>query len=236
MKLPTLMVVIGVTMLAVTAPCAGSPASDFEGMAGRVSGSVVTILGYDVGMPSPRSQGTGFFVRPDVVATNHHVIRDMGFIEVRVNMDGPPLRVIRILESDPGADVALLEVEEPADFLQLSDRLPTPGEEIMVISSPVGLERTVSRGVVSGIRKIKGRTVCQITAAVSPGSSGGPILDRRGEVLGMTSFTIGSEMAQNLNFGVLSGSIRELLERGAAGSGTRLRITTGEHGEILITE
>ena len=231
-----LMLLAWLLALTAAAPHAGAQPGDFQALARGVAPSVVTILGFDVGVAAPRSQGTGFFVAPDVVATNHHVIRDMGFVEVRVNLSDPPLRVLRVLDSDPFVDVALLEVEEAGAPLPLSSRLPSPGEEIMVISSPLGLEKTVTRGVISGLREIDGRTVCQITAAVSRGSSGGPILDKNGEVLGMTSFTVGGELTQNLNFGVLADAIRELMERDGNRANTRLRITTGDHGEIVITE
>lgn len=81
----------------------------------------------------------------------------------------------------------------------------------MAIGSPLGLEATVSTGVVSAVREVKGVRVVQVTAPISPGSSGGPVIDRYGRVVGVTTFLL--REGQNLNFAIAMEHVVELLER-----------------------
>jgi S1-C subfamily serine protease len=158
--------------------------------------------------------GSGFFVREDVVATNAHVVKGaVGGHARRVVGDRTPYDVAGILAIDEEHDLALVRVSGlRAQPLALAE--PTQaavGDEVFAVGSPGGLEGTFSPGIVSGLRAWKSRTLLQITAPISPGSSGGPVLNRRGEVVGVAVGTL--SQGQNLNFAVSVGDLRTLLER-----------------------
>jgi serine protease Do len=152
-----------------------------------------------------QSLGTGFVVRGDGwIATNLHVIAGGPRVKVTLRNDRE-VDVVEILSASPEHDLALLRVDArglPALPLGDSDAL-RPGDSIVAIGNPMGLEDTVSNGLVSARRKVDdGSEVLQISAPIAPGSSGGPIFNDRGEVIGVaTAVLLGG---QNLNFGVPS--------------------------------
>jgi S1-C subfamily serine protease len=197
--------------------------------------SVVTILTYKTGGGSPSGMGSGFYVSPDVVVTNAHVVDGAGYVELKKNLKDKPIRVLEILAVDRDADVALLRASETGAPLVLSEFLPGAGEPVVVISSPLGLEKTVSQGIISGFREHNKKRYLQITAPISPGSSGGPVLNRQGKVLGVTAFILDGNHAQNLNFAIPAHEIQHVLNGQTGASSKALQIQ--EHnGEIVITD
>ncbi|MDP3028610.1 MAG: tetratricopeptide repeat protein [Deltaproteobacteria bacterium] len=165
--------------------------------------SVVTIYVYKDGRADVI--GSGFIVDPDgVIATNYHVVAgsaktpEVAFFVKMGN--GAVLRIEELILFDAEIDIALLTVESkglPAVRLSTNYK-PEIGEDIIVIGSPFGLETTISNGIISGVRGQSG--LIQITAPVSPGSSGSPVFNTKGEVIGIASFLI--EGGQNLNFAI----------------------------------
>lgn len=153
------------------------------------------------------SQGTGFVVKGGKIVTNEHVVRD-GRVFIDLGTVRLPATVERI---DVFNDLALLtaSAEMAVKPLSVVDASPDPGTNVFAIGNPAGLERSISTGVVSGIRDFKGRQLLQITAPISPGSSGGPILNGRGEVVGVAVGML--EKGQNLNFAVPAALVRKLL-------------------------
>jgi hypothetical protein len=108
---------------------------------------------------------------------------------------------VEALAADSAIDVAVLKIPGyglPA--LQAAAAIPEVGARIVVIGSPLGLARTVSEGIVSATRLLDGRQLVQISAPISPGSSGGPVLNDRGEVVAITALQL--KGGQNLNFAV----------------------------------
>lgn len=156
-----------------------------------------------VTMRTAQSLGTGFVVRSDGwIATNLHVV--VGGPRVRVTLrDGRELDVVEVLAASPAYDLALVRVDAkglPTLSLGDSDAM-RPGDSIVAIGNPMGLEDTVSNGLVSGRRKIDAKLeVLQVSAPISPGSSGGPLINERGEVIGIATRVM--EEGQNLNFAV----------------------------------
>jgi S1-C subfamily serine protease len=197
--------------------------------------SVVTILTYTQGSSSPKGIGSGFFVTPDTVITNAHVVDNAAYVEVKKNLRDEPIKVLDVLLVDRDVDIALLRTSEAGQPLRLSTEIPETGEPVIVISSPLGLEKTASQGIISGFREHKGKRYLQITASISPGSSGGPILDKRGRVLGMTAFMLDGNHAQNLNFGIPSSVIKQFLSSGSLSGNKKLRVESSEGG-IVITD
>lgn len=160
-----------------------------------------------------RGLGSGFIAGPDGrIATNLHVI--VGSSELTIVLsDGRELRDVEVMDVDQRQDLALLRVSAknlpPALPLGDSSKVK-PGERVVAIGNPLGLGNTVSDGLVSGLREIAPTVnVIQISAPLSPGSSGGPLFNERGEVIGISRliFTEG----QNLNFGVPVNSLKPML-------------------------
>ncbi len=148
------------------------------------------------------SQGSGFVVRTDgVVVTNYHVIGNAK--EIKVKAGDKILDVEGLIFADKENDIAILKAKgEKLQTVKIGDSdKVTIGEKVYVISSPKGLENTISDGILSGIREISDdKKVLQITAPISPGSSGSPVFNKAGEVIGIATFLL--EDAQNLNFAI----------------------------------
>jgi len=163
------------------------------------SKTVVIVLTYDE-KGELICQGSGFIVRADgAVVTNYHVISNAR--NIKIKSGDKTLDVEGLIFSDKENDLVILKAKgENLSVVKLGDIKKTNvGEKVYVISSPQGFENTISDGILSGIREITpDRKVLQITAPVSPGSSGGPVFNKNGEVIGIATFII--EKAQNLNF------------------------------------
>jgi S1-C subfamily serine protease/cytochrome c-type biogenesis protein CcmH/NrfG len=162
---------------------------------------------------SDRGFGSGFLISEDgLVATNYHVIR--GVFQARaVFGDGATNEVMGVAATDPMSDLALLKIEGPPFFyLELAgSELPPVGSRVFAIGSPTGLTNSLSEGLISGHRLIgdSGTRMIQTTAAISPGSSGGPLLGADGQVLGVT--TAIRRGGQNLNWAVPAEALARLL-------------------------
>jgi serine protease Do len=180
-------------------------------IAARARSSVVLLR-------TPAGLGSGFAVdKSGRVATNLHVLGGGSALTV-VSADGRELSDVDVLAVDVGHDLAVLRVRgQTLAPLRLadSDRVQ-PGDHVVAIGHPLGLANTVSDGLVSAVRKIAAElTVLQISAPISPGSSGGPLLDDHGDVIGVS--TMVATEGQNLNFAIPSNALRPLL---AADKGT----------------
>jgi tetratricopeptide (TPR) repeat protein len=164
------------------------------------SKAVVVVVTYNKD-GKPISQGSGFIVRADgAIVTNYHVISNAKNIKVKAG--DKVLDVEGLIHADKENDLVILKVKGqnlPTVKLGAIEKISI-GEKVYVISSPEGLENTISDGILSGIREIEGtnRKILQITAPVSEGSSGGPVFNKNSEVIGIATFLI--EEAQNLNF------------------------------------
>lgn len=175
------------------------------------SKSVVSVIVYDKSGKA-LAQGSGFFVeRTGKLITNFHVIEGAASVVVK-SSSGAFYPVKGILGVDKQNDIAVLKVAgNDFAFLPLGDSDAVQvGDRVLAIGSPLGLEETISDGLISGIRDSEKSTVFQTTAAVSPGSSGGVLLNSKGEVIGITSFQLTS--GQNLNFAVPVKYVRPLLK------------------------
>jgi hypothetical protein len=158
-------------------------------------------------------QGSGYVYSTEgVVITNYHVIRGARSVSVRVPSK-EPIPVANLLGYSIENDVAALQIDEaPAHALETEiTELVSVGDHVVAIGAPLGLESTVSEGIVSATRVANGTHIIQTTASISPGSSGGPLLNEYGKVIGLTTAEI--REGQNLNFVVSARHIRELMAR-----------------------
>jgi hypothetical protein len=171
----------------------------------RIKPSVVIVFTYD-GNGNYLAQGSGFFINQNGdVITNYHVIQGASSAEIKT-ADGKTYPITYIVAGDEQNDVIRLSVNIPSQYvypLSLSETIPEVGERIIVYGSPLGLENTVSDGIVSSVREISDYSkIIQITVPVSPGSSGSPVLNMNGEVIGIATFQFIE--GQNLNFAIPS--------------------------------
>ncbi|HEY2973283.1 MAG TPA: serine protease [Pyrinomonadaceae bacterium] len=168
--------------------------------------AVVIVTTYDAhGRPS--LQGSGFFIASDRIVTNLHVVNHASEIRIKT-FAGNTFTVHTVIAADGNSDLVLLKMDAPcpdAITLQVNGS-PTEGESIILLSNPQGSHWKVTRGRVGRIwqfEKIGSRM--QITAGVFPGSSGGPVLNQQGQVIGIAVMRIGS--ADELNFAVPAESL-----------------------------
>jgi len=163
------------------------------------SRSVVVIVALDK-QGNPVGQGSGFVVRSDgAIITNYHVISGAEDIQVKAGKEVLPVEGIIYIDKEN--DLVILKAKAKAlPAVRLGDIAKVSvGEKVYVIGSPQGLENTISDGILSGIREVDPkRKIIQITAPVSEGSSGGPVFNDNGEVIGVVTFLI--KESQNLNF------------------------------------
>lgn len=158
------------------------------------------------------AEGSGFFVRRDgVIATNFHVIVDASNLKIELD-DGEIYDTVLVVSLDERRDLVLLKVPM-ADARPLKigdDRDLDIAEKVYAIGSPLGFKSTFTDGILSGRTVTGGVSYLQVTAPISPGSSGGAILDKFGNVIGISTATI--EGGQNLNFAIPARHIEGLLE------------------------
>jgi len=161
------------------------------------------------------SQGSGFIIsRKGTIVTNFHVLESAYDASVEF-INGELYQEVFLMEGYPSKDIAILHIEAKEDFAPVilgnSDDLEV-GEQILAIGNPYGWENTVSDGLISGKREIDGFNLLQITVPISPGSSGGPVFNMKGEVVGIT--TIASQWgAQNLNFAIPINTLKSLIKK-----------------------
>jgi tetratricopeptide (TPR) repeat protein len=178
-----------------------------------VKPSVVLIVTYN-SAGKPLAAGSGFCIAAGRIVTNNHVITGAVRITIRLATGGT-YAVKRVSVADKELDLAILEtgldISQIAP-LQLTSALPREGERLFVVSNPEGLSGSVSDGIVSAIRRFAdGSILVQITAPISHGSSGGPVLNMKGQVIGVA---VGSFKAgQNLNFMIPSAAVARLSAR-----------------------
>jgi hypothetical protein len=198
------LIVIALGSVAEPAGAARPPALTPPQIAERAIPSIALIK-------TPSSLGTGFVVRADGrVVTNLHVIG--GAVSATIVIGKREFQDVRVVAADEVHDLVLLAIGA-------KDLVPLPlgdsssiqaGESVVAIGHPLGLGNTVSNGLVSAIREMESNfTMLQVSAPISPGSSGGPLINDRGEVIGISTLVI--NRGQNLNFGVPIDYLKELL-------------------------
>ena len=178
--------------------------------------STVFVRGYE---SRKMSYGSGVLLGNDLIVTNYHVLQNswrFGIVYDDTEED-KEYRTSTILYMDPMRDLAI--VCSPGDYnnpvkLGDSDELER-GQKVVAIGSPLGLKNTVSEGIVSGFQTIDGYEYIQITAPVSPGSSGGGVFNMYGELIGIT--TLKAVNGENISFAIPINDIKKVLSVGGIG-------------------
>jgi len=207
MKLLSLISLIPGVVAAQSAPAR----KDIPAIAKAANGAIVTII--TATNDKPIAQGTGFLVSADgVIVTNYHVI-ETGNVAIVKFPDDTAFPVDGVLAADKVRDLAVIKIHGKT-FRTLtlgnSDHIQV-GEEVVAIGNPLSLESTVSNGIISGVRTSKehGRKFLQTSAPISPGSSGGPLFNMLGEVVGVNTMYL--EGGENLNFAIPINDAKRLL-------------------------
>ena len=159
----------------------------------------------------PMSLGSGFFVRNGEIVSNLHVVEGASSGYVKIIGQKTKYNIEGITAIDQEHDLVILKISAAkSSSLSIgnSDTVEV-GEPIYAVGNPQGLEGTFSQGIVSSIRQVGSDKLLQITAPISPGSSGGPVLNSRGEVVGVSVATFRD--GQNLNFAIPSNYMKDLL-------------------------
>lgn len=174
---------------------------DWAGVAAAVQPSVVTVL-------TDEDLGSGWVVHADSggseIVTNYHVVADA------VANHEHDFEVVRsdrtmsadLVRADPLDDLAVLRVRDRLPALAVAAQRPQVGSPVMDLGSPLGLKGTVSVGVVAAFRSLFGSDYLQFTAAISPGNSGGPVVDQSGRVVGIATAKIVMDGAESLGLAI----------------------------------
>lgn len=189
--------------------------------------TALTINPYRMEDRAQQSTGSGFIIdEHGLVMTNSHVV--FGAQAITVTLDNGNVLMAKLVGVDPIYDLAILQIPVPdhrkLPVLVFDDSGGVrPGDEVVVIGNPMGLDQTITRGIVSGINRMLNerpqlldRPMIQTDAAINPGNSGGPMLNRCGKVIGVTSEMLGN--AQGIGFAIPSSLARSvvgsLIEKG----------------------
>jgi serine protease Do len=172
---------------------------------------------------TPEGLGSGFFINADgYLITNFHVIEGETEISVEVyhqtdgQLDRETYKQVKIIAINKFHDLALLHIEDKATpkfkFITLgsADAL-TVGDSVFAIGSPLGLERTVTQGIISTkTRELEGELYLQTTAQINPGNSGGPLFNMAGDVVGVTNMKI--TFGEGLGFAIPVELVKNFLD------------------------
>ena len=185
-------------------------------IAKKAFGSTVLLVMEDAN-GQPISLGSGFFVRNGQIATNLHVVESAARGYAKLVGEKTKYDIEGITAIDPQRDLVILRVSAfGQQVLSLGDSDAVQvGESVYAVGNPRGLEGTFSQGIISSIREVGTDRLLQITAPISPGSSGGPVLNRTSDVIGVSVATFRG--GQNLNFAIPSNYLQALVAKvGAA--------------------
>ncbi len=184
-------------------------------IAKKAFGSTVLLVMEDVN-GQPLSLGSGFFIRSGEIASNLHVIKGASRGYAKIVGEKTKYDIEGITGIDPVRDLVLLKISAGRTRpLSLGNSGAVQvGDPVYAIGNPKGLEGTFSQGIVSSIREVGSDKLLQITAPISPGSSGGPVLNSKGKVIGVSVATF--KGGQNLNFAIPSNYLKALLTKAGA--------------------
>src|SRR3989442_368392 len=209
--------VLALPSVAAAQPCTESLTALFD----RVSPAVVSIQAMKINKIRPHRRfetivGSGLIIdRAGEVLTNAHVVD--GAASMSVTLDSGAKVAARVIGLDPVLDVALLRLDSSSTLpvAQLGDSGSVKvGDEVVAIGNPLGLDQTMTRGIVSGLNRtlpgISDEPMIQTDAPINPGNSGGPLVDRCGAVVGINTFI--SEEAQSIGFAVPVNAVKAVLK------------------------
>jgi serine protease Do len=177
-----------------------------------------------VSIETPSGKGSGFIINKEGYAiTNDHVVQGESRISAILYMNVPGgfsrrrIEDVEIIALNPFFDLALLKLPLPADLkpshvILGSGEDVNAGDAVFAVGNPLGLERSVTQGIVSNrSRSLEGQLYLQTDTPINPGNSGGPLFNQRGEVIGVTSRGFHAAFADNLGFAIPVYYVKEFI-------------------------
>ncbi len=189
----------------------GSSTHNIVSLVKKIQPAVVTVVAYDADK-NVSNLGSGFFVDSHgSLITNYHVLDGAYAAQIKT-YDKKLYPIVWVVAENKHADLIKVRAKIPESsihWIRVTEMEPSVADRVLVLGSPMGLEQTVSEGIVSAFREMPviGK-VFQLSAPISPGSSGSPVVNMKGQVVGVVSFQ--AVKGQNLNFAVSSASILRL--------------------------
>ena len=247
-RLAMLMVVVITVLLRLDATAKAECDTSLPTLYQQVSPSVVFISAVSVASMHPGERigtivGSGVLIDNEgLILTNSHVV--FGHRAISITLDNGYTTPAKLLGADPILDVAVLRIPVPDAGLPKttlgdSDALQV-GEEVVAIGNPMGLEQTLTRGVISGIDRLLPEfplnlmlPLIQTDAAINPGNSGGPLVNRCGEVVGLTSALLAD--AKNIGFAIPINIVKQVLPQ-LVQQGRVMRPWLGVSGKVIGKE
>lgn len=183
--------------------------------------------------------GSGFWVAPNVVLTNNHVVD----YNPNMKLEAPDgeAHEVKVIATDTVRDLALLEVPNPPEYVEVIEFADTPPqlvEDVFAIGYPQDLNLTITEGVVSSVKRddYDDRIYIQTDSAINPGNSGGPLVNMCGQVLGVNTYTLWD--AQNIGFAITSDQVGKrvsemLAAAQSASPEERVREYPSEEAEVV---
>ncbi len=210
------------------------PQLSLKDRVGPIQNAVVTVINHDVD-GDISAIGSGFFISKNgIIVTNLHVLDGAYSAEIRTR-DGTLYPVAMIQAKNQLVDLIKVRVDIPNSLVTpvvLSRQEPAVADRVFVVGSPMGLEQTVSEGIISAVRAMPaGGKVLQLTAPISRGSSGGPVLNQAGEAVGIVTFQ--AAMGQNLNFAISVDALEMLSDEASELSIAEWTIRNSRQGPAL---
>jgi S1-C subfamily serine protease len=238
-------VILGCAVLAAPAKAAAACDRPFAEVFREVAPSVVRVLSvaidpFNLTERVQMGMGSGLVIDDDGhVVTNAHVIHDAS--EIVISVDAGDMREAKIVGLDPISDLAVVGLTDRSVRLTKaklgSTKTLEVGEEVLAVGHPLGLDKTVTQGIISGTGRVVPFSpmswltpLLQTDAAVSPGNSGGPLVNRCGEVIGIN--TLAGREGQNLNFAIPIDIVQDLVPQLVA-QGRVIRPWHGIHGRLV---
>lgn len=200
---------VAIIALLITAPSIAEEQMSVRQIAANAQMAVATVRAFKDG--EEFSLGSGFFIRDDgVLVTNLHVVAGADSVSVEID-SGEIYDNVFALSTDDRRDLILLQIPATKLFTLgvADDRSTEVGDPVYVIGNPLGLEGTFSGGMLSARRVEDGVAYLQVTAQISQGSSGGPVLNSAGQAIGVTTLTYAE--GQNLNMAIPARHAADLL-------------------------
>ncbi|WP_176717350.1 trypsin-like peptidase domain-containing protein [Vulcanibacillus modesticaldus] len=196
----------------------------------ELADSIVLIESYDYN-GNLLGTGSGIFINNEgYIITNNHVIEDSFKLSVITNEDenGKEYKDVQIINYDETLDLALLKINTISKGIHISSTKPKLGSNVVAIGSPLGLFNTVSEGIVSGFRDIGGSKYIQTSAPISPGSSGGALINMYGEVIGVVTAKIVD--GENINLAIPNDVVLNFIDNSAE---SKRKIQTIEYSNAI---
>ncbi|HYM59597.1 MAG TPA: trypsin-like peptidase domain-containing protein [Thermoanaerobaculia bacterium] len=241
----SLIAVAAVAQERVDSPCPMLAAALYDEVSPAVvSISAMSINPFDRNDRITRVSGSGVIVDPSgIVVTNSHLV--FGRQVIRVTLDDGTMLTAKLLGADPVFDIAVIRIPAPAKgtlpvaTFGDSDALHV-GDDVYAIGNPMGLDQTMSRGIVSGINRLMPdvpyavtEPLIQTDAPINPGNSGGPLVDDCGEVVGITTALLPS--AQNIGFAIPSNLVKDVATK-LMKDGRMIRPWLGVQGQLVAPD